>query len=182
MRDDDVTNDDPCYRYQSLPARDDDTSDNSNEHGSSSAVSTTTVLIESTQSPSFFKFFMNSSGPPHIMFLSMLYSFALGSIVGVVPAITTTQYAHVHHGLDDHLNCSGSNRKLQVCLDGNNDAQTAESIASFVSNIVPFFTSSLVGSFSDEVGRRREFYLLVGYYYYLLSLIDCGQLLDCLIA
>jgi len=114
----------------------------------------------SSSSSSFYAFFISSSGPPQIMCLSLLYAICIGSTIGVVPAIMTTQYAHLRHGLDINLRCSDSDDYQQACIDGNNDALTASTVSSFVSHMIAFFMGSLVGSLSDEIGRRRV--LLLG--------------------
>eukprot|EP00588_Corethron_pennatum_P018575 CAMPEP_0194307466 /NCGR_PEP_ID=MMETSP0171-20130528/4373_1 /TAXON_ID=218684 /ORGANISM="Corethron pennatum, Strain L29A3" /LENGTH=518 /DNA_ID=CAMNT_0039059557 /DNA_START=79 /DNA_END=1635 /DNA_ORIENTATION=+ len=110
----------------------------------------------SVSSPSFLAFFLRSSGPPQVFFLTILYALAAGCTVGVVPPTMTTQYARINHGLDLLSDCTvGGNESSQECRDGNDDALTATAVASFASNMILFCTGSLVGSISDEVGRRR---------------------------
>ncbi len=111
---------------------------------------------------SFLQFFLKTDGPPKIVFLSMLYALALGSTIGVVPAVLTDKYAVLHHGFDDDggsMTCAdyGMHDKPQACIDGSGDAQTAAAGSSFVSNTATFLTSSLIGSLSDEYGRRSEY-------------------------
>merc|ERR1711959_123720 len=48
----------------------------------------------------------------------------------------------------------------QECLDGSSDAQNAAAVQQLVSNLFTFFGSSLVGSLSDQYGRRP--FLLLG--------------------
>ena len=108
----------------------------------------------------FLVFFFTSKGPPQIAFLSMLYALALGSTIGVVPAVLTNKYATLYHDFDDTtMTCAdySSDDKPQACLDGSSDAQAAAATASFFSNVFTFLTSSLIGALSDENGRRSEY-------------------------
>lgn len=105
----------------------------------------------------FLHFFLRSKGPPQIVFLCMLWSLAFGSTVGVVPSVLTDQYAKIYHdfAFDDSCANYDKNSKPSSCLDGSSDAQSAAAMASFISNTFTFLTSSLVGSISDEYGRRN---------------------------
>merc|ERR1711959_471747 len=51
----------------------------------------------------------------------------------------------------------------QECLDGSSDAQNAAAVQQLVSNLFTFFGSSLVGSLSDQYGRRP--FLLLGVFF-----------------
>eukprot|EP00567_Pseudictyota_dubia_P003789 CAMPEP_0197446878 /NCGR_PEP_ID=MMETSP1175-20131217/11697_1 /TAXON_ID=1003142 /ORGANISM="Triceratium dubium, Strain CCMP147" /LENGTH=542 /DNA_ID=CAMNT_0042978047 /DNA_START=56 /DNA_END=1684 /DNA_ORIENTATION=+ len=104
---------------------------------------------------SFIRFFASSRGAPQVVFLCMLLALALGSTLGVVPAVVTDRYARLNHGYDgkDCASFVSSDKPLE-CLDGSADAQNAAAAASFVSNGLTFISSSLVGSISDERGRR----------------------------
>ena len=125
-------------------------------------------MSKGKKATSFLHFFIASAGPKQMVFLSMLYALALGSTVGVVPAVMTDQYAKIYHnfnsfGNEDNFNsCAdyAKGDKPQACLDGSSDAQTFAASASFVSNMLTFFTSSLIGSISDDYGRR--FFLILG--------------------
>jgi len=127
----------------------------------------------------FFSFILRSSGPPQIVFVCLLYALALGSTVGVVPSVMTDQYAHIYHGLDSNTTCAtstnedtgtenggGEGNRYQACLDGNTDAQSVTAVTHLVYNLVIFFTGSLIGSLSDEFGRRSV--LLLGQFLSLL--------------
>ncbi len=107
--------------------------------------------------PTFIQFFAKSSGPPQIVFLSTLYALAVGCTIGVVPTVLTDQYAKVYHNFDPSDSCANysNDQKPHACSDGASDAQTGAVSSSFVSNTMLFLTSSLVGSFSDEYGRRQ---------------------------
>lgn len=66
------------------------------------------------------------------------------------------RYARLHHGYTDATECSayGSSSKPDACFAGSADAQNAVAIEQLISNVLTFFTSSLVGSLSDQHGRR----------------------------
>lgn len=110
---------------------------------------------EDEQNVSFLRFFFTSRGPPQIILLSMLYALAFGSTVGVVPAVLTEKYAVLYHGFDGICTDYGRGDKPQACLDGSSDAQAAAAAASLVSNAATFLTSSLMGSLTDEYGRKN---------------------------
>lgn len=111
---------------------------------------------EDDQEVSFLKFFFTSSGPPQIVLLSTLYALSFGCTVGVVPAVLKNKYAVLYHGFDGICTDYSKDDKPQACLDGSSDAQTAAAAASFVSNTATFLTSSLMGSLSDQYGRRSK--------------------------
>ena len=118
---------------------------------------------------SFFRAFFRSQGPPQVIFLCMLLALSLGSTVGVVPAVVTDRYARINHGYTDEADCSSFSRndKPEECLLGSADAQNMSAAASFVSNGLTFVTSSLVGSISDQRGRRSI--MLLGIFLSLLA-------------
>lgn len=118
---------------------------------------------------SFLGFFLKSSGPPQVILLCMLLALSIGSTVGVVPAVITDRYARLNHGYDNPADCStyDRNSKPDQCLMGSSDAQNASAAASFVSNGLTFVTSSLMGSISDEKGRRGI--MLLGIFLSLLA-------------
>ena len=120
----------------------------------------------------FLEFFFKSSGPPQICFLSLTYAIAIGSIVSVVPSVMIDQYAKINHGFDLGDTCAnyGKDERPQACLDGSADAQTASASSSFFSNTICFATSSLLGSLSDEYGRRHL--LLLAHRLEWLELVD----------
>lgn len=105
---------------------------------------------------SFLVTFATSKGPPQIVILIMLLALGFGSTIGVVPAVMTDRYARLNHGYADDRDCSDytmSDKPLE-CLNGSSDAQNAAALASLISNGLTFITSSLVGSISDERGRK----------------------------
>ena len=105
---------------------------------------------------SFLFEFARSDGPPQIVVLIMLLALGFGSTVGVVPAVMTDRYARVNHGYSEEMDCQAYSRedKPSECLWGSADAQNAVALEQLVSNGLTFFTSSLIGSFSDEYGRK----------------------------
>lgn len=97
-----------------------------------------------------------TDGPPQIILLCLLLAVAIGCTISVVPAVMTDRYARLHHGYDGATPCMelGRDGRPPECGLGNDDAQNASAVASFVSNTLTFVTSGLVGSISDERGRR----------------------------
>jgi MFS family permease len=73
-----------------------------------------------------------------------------------VPAVMTDRYARLNHGYSDERDCAdyAMGEKPQECLDGSADAQYAVAIEAMISNGFTFLTSSLIGSLSDEYGRK----------------------------
>ena len=112
---------------------------------------------EENDNVSFFQFFLVAKGPIQIIFLCMLWALALGSTVGVTPSVMTDQYAKIYHdfGHDDSCRFYTKDDKPQACIDGSSDAQTAAASSNFVTNIFTFGFGSLIGSISDQYGRRK---------------------------
>ena len=106
----------------------------------------------------FLRHFLQSSGPPQIIILCLLLALALGSTIGVVPAVVEDRYARLRHGYSGEVPCLelAKEDRPPECLAGNEDAQNSAAIASFISNTLTFMTSSMMGSLSDEKGRRCE--------------------------
>jgi hypothetical protein len=105
--------------------------------------------------------FVEKKAPRQILILVLLLALGFGSIIGVVPAVMTDRYARLNHGFTDPRDCAdfgGTTRsnetKPQECLAGSGDAQNAAALENLVSNMLTFVSSSLVGSISDEHGRR----------------------------
>ncbi len=107
------------------------------------------------RSGSFLHYFLRARGAPQIMLVSMIYALAVGSTAGIVPSVMTDQYAKVFHSFDGG-SCANYTiqEKPQACSDGNSNAQTAAAAAQFVSNSLTFLSSSLIGSITDEHGRK----------------------------
>lgn len=107
---------------------------------------------------SFIVQFANTKGPPQIALLLMLVALGLGCTIGVVPAVMSDRFARLHHGYNgDACSSFGMHDKPFECLDGSSDAQNTAALSSLISNVLTFTTSSLIGSLSDEHGRRGEF-------------------------
>mmetsp|Transcript_26658 Transcript_26658/g.63564 ORF Transcript_26658/g.63564 Transcript_26658/m.63564 type:complete len:676 (-) Transcript_26658:121-2148(-) len=108
---------------------------------------------------SFIVEFSQTKGPPQIAGLMMLIAIGLGCTIGVVPAVMTDRFARLSHGYDSSERCweftsPNSEDKPGECFLGSADAQTAVSTSNLISNVLTFVSSSLIGSLSDEYGRR----------------------------
>lgn len=116
----------------------------------------TTNEGDESSSQSFLSFFWNTKGPMQIFFMSLLFAFSIGSTIAVVPAVITDRYARINHGFTGDKSCSeyGQDEKPLPCIDGSADAQTATVLVSTISNIATFLSSALIGSLSDQYGRR----------------------------
>lgn len=107
---------------------------------------------------SFIVQFSKTKGPPQIAFLFMLLSMGLGATIGVVPAVMTDRFARLNHGYEGAVNCNSildSNVRPEECYLASTDAQNAVTSSNLLSNIFQFVSSSMVGSISDEYGRKR---------------------------
>ncbi|VEU38105.1 unnamed protein product [Pseudo-nitzschia multistriata] len=131
---------------------------------------------------SFLVEFSEMRGPPQIALLMALLAIGFGSTIGVTPAVMADRFARLHHGYNGTVPCDGfasldgdgegSNvdaddpsvplfaTKPEACFLGGSDAQAAASVSNLVNNVLTFLTSSLVGSLSDELGRKGP--LLIG--------------------
>jgi len=110
---------------------------------------------------SFIVEFSQTNGPPQIAGLMMLIAIGLGCTIGVVPAVMTDRFARLSHGYDSSERCweftsPNSEDKPGECFLGSADAQTAVSTSNLISNVLTFVSSSLIGSLSDEYGRRGK--------------------------
>lgn len=106
---------------------------------------------------SFIVQFAKTKGPPQITFIMMLIAIGLGSTIGVVPAVMSDRFARLQHGYSSDALCSSYTTladKPSACLAGSADAQAAVASANLISNVLTFVTSSLIGSLSDEHGRK----------------------------
>jgi len=128
------------------------------------------ILVDRRKS--FIVEFSRMKGPPQIAFLMALLAIGLGSTMGVVPAIMTDRFARLNHGYNLEANCDSysttttstntiSNTNLNIdkpnaCFLGSSDAQAAASVANLIQNSLTFMTASLMGSVSDEYGRKGE--------------------------
>lgn len=109
---------------------------------------------------SFIVEFVEKKGPRQILILMLLLALAFGSIIAVVPAVMTDRYARLYHGYTDPKGCTEwgiEEIKPAECLAASGDAQNAAALENLVSNIFTFITSSMIGSISDERGRRGTF-------------------------
>lgn len=112
----------------------------------------------------FLRAFCRTAGAPQIVALCLVLALALGATVGVVPAVVGDRYARRGHG---HTGApcaalAATDDMPRACLLGDEDAQNAAAATSFVSNALTFATSPLMGSISDERGRRGLLLLGIG--------------------
>ena len=106
---------------------------------------------------SFLIQFVKTKGPPQITLILMLVALGLGSCIGVIPAVMTDRFARLHFGYTGEEECSDIlHSKPAACLDASAQAQSAVASSNFVSNLLTFLTSSLIGSLSDEYGRKGK--------------------------
>ena len=106
---------------------------------------------------SFIVQFAKTKGPPQITFLMMLIAIGLGCTIGVVPAVMSDRFARLNHSYEDDADCSSYHdvsSKPMACFAGSADAQSAAASSNLISNALTFLTSSLIGSLSDEYGRK----------------------------
>jgi hypothetical protein len=107
---------------------------------------------------SFIIEFSEMNGPPQIALLMALLAIGYGSTMGITPAIMSDRFARINHNYIgpscDSFTSSTNDIKPNECFLGNNDAQSAASISNLISNTLTFCTASLMGSLSDEYGRK----------------------------
>jgi len=107
---------------------------------------------------SFIIQFAKTKGPPQIAFIMMLIAVGLGSTIGVVPSVMSDRFARLNHGYGEALPPCGSyttvSDKPEACFAGSADAQSAAALSNLISNGFTFLFSSLLGSLSDEYGRK----------------------------
>eukprot|EP00537_Pseudo-nitzschia_pungens_P004390 CAMPEP_0172362530 /NCGR_PEP_ID=MMETSP1060-20121228/6126_1 /TAXON_ID=37318 /ORGANISM="Pseudo-nitzschia pungens, Strain cf. cingulata" /LENGTH=655 /DNA_ID=CAMNT_0013085063 /DNA_START=360 /DNA_END=2327 /DNA_ORIENTATION=+ len=117
----------------------------------------------SSSSSPFWVEFCELDGPPQIALLMVLVALGVGSTIGIVPSLMADRFARLRHGFDDDsTDCSDYSleNRPRACTLGNSDAQAAASLSSLINNVLTFLTASLMGSLSDEWGRKGP--LLVG--------------------
>lgn len=109
---------------------------------------------------SFIEEFASTSGPPQIAGLMILIAVGLGCTIGVVPAVMADRFARLEHGWDGppcqsltHTAVTAT-VNVEACMAGSADAQTAVATSNLISNGLTFLTSSLLGSWSDQHGRK----------------------------
>lgn len=105
---------------------------------------------------SFIVQFSKTKGPPQITLIMLLIAVGLGSTIGVVPAVMSDRFARIQHGYDSPATCSSFevHDKPEACFEGSADAQSAVTLANLISNGLTFLLSSLLGSLSDQHGRK----------------------------
>jgi len=94
----------------------------------------------------------------------VLVALGVGSTIGIVPSLMADRFARLRHGFDDDsTDCSDYSleNRPRACTLGNSDAQAAASLSSLINNVLTFLTASLMGSLSDEWGRKGELSVVV---------------------
>lgn len=129
---------------------------------------------------SFLVQFTEMKGPPQIALLMVLLAIGLGSTIGVVPAVMGDRFARLHHGYKGDAHCSSFTdnvSKPEACFLGSSEAQAVASVANLVSNVFTFMSASLIGSLSDEYGRKGPLLLgllvamIPSLFFYIMQLI-----------
>lgn len=126
---------------------------------SSSSSSSSSIRGQQEEQSSFLFQFIKMKGPPQIAFILILISIGFGSTTGIVPSIMSDRFARLNHGYDDRTRSScGSytsiSDKPKACFEGTADAESAVALSNLISNGFTFLFSSLLGSLSDEYGRK----------------------------
>ena len=124
---------------------------------------------------SFIVEFSQMNGPPQIALLMATLAIGYGCTMGVTPAIMSDRFARINHSYDG-VACdsfSSQDEKPNECFLGNADAQAAASISNLISNTFTFCTASLMGSLSDEYGRKGM-YALYCIALYCIGVVWCG--------
>jgi MFS family permease len=94
---------------------------------------------------------------PWLMELLLLF-------IAQVPAVMMDRFARINHGFDDSRSCSSfALDKPKACLAGSADSQSAAAWEQLISNLLCFFLNTLVGSISDQYGRKSKLPYIVMY-------------------
>jgi hypothetical protein len=97
--------------------------------------------------------------------------------IAQVPAVMMDRFARLNHGFDDSRSCSSfALDKPKACLAGSADSQSAAAWEQLISNLLCFFLNTLVGSISDQYGRKSKLPFVVMYrlMQYLISHFHCN--------
>ena len=119
-------------------------------------MSTMEQRLTMEQRKSFLIAFAKSKGPPQIIALVVFFSIGYGATAGIVPGLMSERYARLNYGYNGTAPCSSYPPASQpeACVDGNNESQRILTYSNLVGNLIAFLTGSMVGSISDEFGRR----------------------------
>jgi len=127
------------------------------------ALRSSQTRVIANRRKSFLVQFSEMRGPPQIALLMALLAIGLGSTIGVVPTVMGDRFARLYHGYEGEAHCSSfldPHLKPEACFLGGSDAQAAASVANLINNSLTFVTASLMGSISDEYGRKAP--LIIG--------------------
>jgi hypothetical protein len=84
--------------------------------------------------------------------------------IAQVPAVMMDRFARINHGFNDSRSCgSFAFDKPKECLAGSADSQSAAAWEQLISNLLCFFLNTLVGSISDQYGRKSKLPYIVMY-------------------
>jgi hypothetical protein len=103
---------------------------------------------------SFVDEFRNCNGGWQILVIGMLLSLGIGSVIGIIPQVTTQRYAEQLFGYDGPPCSSFLEHKPEACIIGASYAQTSASYCSMAKNTLSLLCNPMAGSFSDRHGRR----------------------------
>jgi len=107
----------------------------------------------------FFDSFHSKAVLPSIAIM-ILFSFSVGLTVGIIPEEITDRYARLHHGYGSSVASSppcwhyDNNTMPSACKLGGDDAQAGSAYSMLAQNLLTFFLSAIVGSYSDVKGRK----------------------------
>ena len=106
--------------------------------------------------------FKVAKGSRLIVLFGFLTSLGIGSLVSVIPQVTTQRFAEDIFGLEEGINCNDFEEdKPQECVQGADYAQAAASYSVLVANLLALMTNSLAGSYSDLHGRKGELQFVI---------------------
>ena len=91
---------------------------------------------------------------------SFLTAVGLGTVLGIIPQITTQRYAEVTYGYSPEgppCNDFVGDLRPEACLKGAQMAQTAASYTSMARHVLSLLLNSVAGSYSDAYGRRGTY-------------------------
>lgn len=103
---------------------------------------------------SFIDEFRKCTGGWQILVIGMLLSLGIGSVIGIIPQVTTQRYAEQLFGYDGPPCASFLEHKPAACIIGASSAQTSASYCSMAKNTLSLLCNPMAGSFSDRHGRR----------------------------
>jgi len=103
--------------------------------------------------------FRNANGASLVVLLGFLTAIGLGSLIGVIPQVTTQRYAEILYGYggEEALCNSFTSGKPEPCLRGAERAQTVASYTALARYLMALLSNSVAGAYADVHGRRGTF-------------------------